>query len=591
MSFQAPISISDALSRVDDRRLLLPAIQREFVWRSEKIEWLFNSLLQGYPIGSFLFWQVRDGDKSNYPYYEILRNYRERYATYMKDAFNTAGHFDFDAVLDGQQRLTSLYIGLKGSYAYKMPRVWWENTEKVLPTRKLHLNIVKRAPDNDDDEPGRVFEFKFLTRAEFERDQKSWFPVGRILETKGAHELYKLIESEGLKDNQFAFEALSKLHTVVHIDKIINYYLVAKADAERALNVFLRVNSGGERLSLSDMLMSTAIAHWKVRDAKKEIFGLVDQVRAKGFFIDKDFILKACLYLYSSDIRYKISNFSQAQVKRFEQHWDQIQSTILSVFDLVQGFGFDDVSLTSNNSLLPIVYWVHHKDLAQRIGSQTPLREEREAIRRWLHTVLLKQIFGAQADTILAAIRRAFFEGDFGTRYIKPALVEFPVPEIGKILSQHGKDQQVTNEFIEALLETQYEDKQAFSILALLAPNLDYKNGDFHKDHLHPRDSFKKRQLVAAAVSDADMEFYLDPVNWNSILNLRHLDANENKSKQTTPLSDWVRSEAARLHVSEKEFCINRELPEETSLLAFSRFRDFIAERRKILGTALRKVL
>ena len=249
------------------------------------------------------------------------------------------------------------------------------------------------------------------------------------------------------------------------------------------------------------------------------------------------------------------------------------------------------MSLTSNNSLLPIVYWVQHKDLAQRIGSQTPLREEREAIRRWLHTVLLKQIFGAQADTILAAIRRAFFEGDFGTRYIKPALVEFPASEIGKILSQHGKDQQVTNEFIEALLETQYEDKQAFSILALLAPNLDYKNGDFHKDHLHPKDSFKKRQLVAAAVSDADMEFYLDPVNWNSILNLRHLDANENKSKQTTPLSDWVCSEAARLHVSEKEFCINRELPEETSLLAFSRFRDFIAERRKILGTALRKVL
>jgi hypothetical protein len=67
------------------------------------------------------------------------------------------------------------------------------------------------------------------------------------------------------------------------------------------------------------MLMSTAIAHWKVKDAKKEIFGLVDQVRAKGFFIDKDFILKACLYLYSGDIRYKISNFSQAQVKRFNR--------------------------------------------------------------------------------------------------------------------------------------------------------------------------------------------------------------------------------------------------------------------------------
>jgi uncharacterized protein with ParB-like and HNH nuclease domain len=67
MSFQASISISDALSRIDDRRLLLPAIQRAFIWKSEKIEWLFDSLLQGYPIGSFLFWQVRDSDKTNYP--------------------------------------------------------------------------------------------------------------------------------------------------------------------------------------------------------------------------------------------------------------------------------------------------------------------------------------------------------------------------------------------------------------------------------------------------------------------------------------------------------------------------------------------
>ncbi len=585
MSFQAPISISDVLSRVDDRRLLLPAIQREFVWESEKIEWLFNSLLQGYPIGSFLFWQVRDADKKDYPYYELIRTYRERYATFVKDAFNTAGHLDFDAVLDGQQRLTSLYIGIKGTYAYKMPRVWWEDTEKVLPTRKLYLNIVRPAVGNDDDEPGRVYEFKFLTKDEFEKDQESWFRVGRILEVKGAYELHQLIASEGLQQNQFAFEALSKLHTVVHIDRVINYYLVASADADRALNVFLRVNSGGEPLSLSDMLMSTAIAHWNVRDARKEIFGLVDQVRARGFFIDKDFILKACLYLYSGDIRYKISNFSASHVNQFERHWDEIQAAILSVFELVRGFGFDDVSLTSNNALLPIVYWVHHKELAGRIGSQIALRDDRETI------VLLKQIFGTHADTILAAIRRAFFEGSFGPHYIKATHHKFPAGEIGQVLSQHGKDQQVTNEFIEALLETQYEDKQAFSILALLAPNLDYKNGDFHKDHLHPKDGFKKRQLVAAKIPEADMEFYSDATNWNSILNLRHLDANENRSKQTTPLSDWVCGEAIRTPRFRKGILYQSRVAwryGSAGILAISGLHRRSAED---LGAALREVL
>ena len=127
MSFQAPITIADAIARIGERRLLLPAIQREFIWGSEKVEWLFDSLLQGYPFGSFLFWEVRDQDaKTQYRYYEVLGKFRERFATHNPE-FNTQGHYDFDAVLDGQQRLTALYIGLKGTYAYKMPRVWWED--------------------------------------------------------------------------------------------------------------------------------------------------------------------------------------------------------------------------------------------------------------------------------------------------------------------------------------------------------------------------------------------------------------------------------------------------------------------------------
>jgi uncharacterized protein with ParB-like and HNH nuclease domain len=111
MSFQAPITVSDAISRIRAHRLLLPAIQREFVWGPEKVEWLFDSLLQGYPIGSFLFWDVRDSQaKADYRYYEVLREYRERYQTH-NPQFQTVGFSDFEAILDGQQRLTSLYIG------------------------------------------------------------------------------------------------------------------------------------------------------------------------------------------------------------------------------------------------------------------------------------------------------------------------------------------------------------------------------------------------------------------------------------------------------------------------------------------------
>lgn len=146
MGFQVPITITDAIRRIRERRLLLPAIQREFVWSHPKVEWLFDSLLQEYPIGSFLFWEVRDSkSKTDYKYYEFLRDYRERYRTENPE-FNTAGHIDFDAVLDGQQRLTSLYIGLCGTYAYysaqHTPTIKVASGGKIMNTRFQHGDCI-----------------------------------------------------------------------------------------------------------------------------------------------------------------------------------------------------------------------------------------------------------------------------------------------------------------------------------------------------------------------------------------------------------------------------------------------------------------
>jgi hypothetical protein len=184
------------ISRIRARRLLLAAIQREFVWGPEKVQWLYDSLLQGYPIGSFQFWEVRDDDaKSQYRYYEFLKEFRERFQTNNPE-FNTKGHLDFDAVLDGQQRLTALFIGLTGTYAYKKPRAWWENSERALPTRKLYLNVSRPALV-DDDEAGRKYEFKFLTHDEYGESPKVWFHVGRMLELVQAYEFTRMLIGDG----------------------------------------------------------------------------------------------------------------------------------------------------------------------------------------------------------------------------------------------------------------------------------------------------------------------------------------------------------------------------------------------------------
>ncbi|EMH36662.1 hypothetical protein HMPREF1425_00444 [Helicobacter pylori GAM71Ai] len=91
----------------------------------KKIEKLFDSILRGYPIGSFLFWKLpkeditksdeQDSDKLNFQLYQFITNYDERKPHNEKIRIEQIRRDDLYIVLDGQQRLTSLYIGLKGN--------------------------------------------------------------------------------------------------------------------------------------------------------------------------------------------------------------------------------------------------------------------------------------------------------------------------------------------------------------------------------------------------------------------------------------------------------------------------------------------
>jgi uncharacterized protein with ParB-like and HNH nuclease domain len=72
---EAPITIREAVLAIQKRDYLLPAIQREFVWRVEKTEALFDSLMRGYPVGSFLFWKVAPDSPQRYKFYEFMQEF------------------------------------------------------------------------------------------------------------------------------------------------------------------------------------------------------------------------------------------------------------------------------------------------------------------------------------------------------------------------------------------------------------------------------------------------------------------------------------------------------------------------------------
>ena len=119
MAYQTALTIESVIKDIDSKKYLLPSIQREFVWSTKQIEKLFDSLMMDYPINAFLFWKVPKEKAKEFSFYEFLRDYHQRTGRHNPKA-NISGSDDIIAILDGQQRMTSLYIGLKGSYAYKL---------------------------------------------------------------------------------------------------------------------------------------------------------------------------------------------------------------------------------------------------------------------------------------------------------------------------------------------------------------------------------------------------------------------------------------------------------------------------------------
>lgn len=579
MAFQTPITIAEAIENMDNNRYLLPSIQRDFVWKHTKIEWLFDSIMRNFPISSFLFWRVEGETKNQFKFYSFLKEYRECFKTHGEE-YNTLGNNEFIAVLDGQQRLTSLYIGLKGSYAYKKKNVRWIDTEQNIPTYKLYLNIEDSLDENDE---GRIYEFKFLTEEQYNKNPKKWFRVGKILDLQDDFEFNEYLDENDYKKNKFTYKTLSILKSKIFNSRLINYFLEKDQDIDKALNIFIRINSGGEPLSFSDLLMSIAIASWEEKDAKKEFDKLIEEIRDKGFSVSKDFILKTFLYLHSKDIKFRVSNFSAHNAKEFERKWNNIRMVMISAFETVKSFGYIESTLTSKNALLPIIYYIYHKEIYTDFAFKKMYENDRKLIRKWLNVVLLKRIFGGHADSTLTSIRSEF-TSDILNEPIKNTIIEFPNIEIMNKLKGTTKDMYMDEEYINHLLLSQIDENITFSILAMLYPNLDYKNGNFHKDHIHPKSWFTKDMLKDKGIDEFKFDFYLNRDNYNSILNLQMLDANENISKQDKPLKEWAMQEAKKQNISIEKFCENHLMP---NILEFEKFDEFIEERRKMLVNKL----
>lgn len=580
MTYQTALTVSDVIRNISSGKYVLPAIQREFVWDVEQIHGLFDSLMRDYPIGSFLFWSVENNKIKDYQFYEFVRNYHEKNAAHNNKA-SIRGKDEIIAILDGQQRMTALYLGLCGTYAYRLPRKHYNNPD-AYPTRKLYLNLLHKS-----DEHEYEYDFEFLTQEEASTNDEThhWFEVGKIVGMKELSDVNDyLIDNELLsiqpkEISKFANHSLAKLHSVVHTKPTISYYLENDSRLDKVLNIFIRINSGGTVLSYSDLLLSIATAQWKDKDAREEIISLVDTLNGigDGFNFNKDFVLKSCLVLAGfQNIAFVVDNFNKKNMLRIEDLWETISKYLKLSVSLVASFGYNRSSLTSNYSVIPIAYYLMSISAKDSYVSSTKHTEDKVNIKRWLTLSLIKRVFGGQPDSVLRPIVKIIEEGKAGP---------FPLQKISKHFSGTTKTITFTNDDIDFLLNTSYGQPMTFSILSLLYPNLDVNNV-FHVDHIFPKSKFTTKNLRSLNINKNDIQNYMDSVN--SISNLQILEATPNIEKLDTDFDDWVKSVYPNKSLRSDYFA--RHYIPNTSL-GLENFLQFISDRKILIRSKLESIL
>lgn len=580
MAFQTALTIREVIENIHRKKYILPAIQREFVWDTDQIERLFDSLMQGYPVGSFLFWYVNKEKSKEFQFYEFIREYHERDNRHNPNA-SISGEEDIIAILDGQQRLTSMYIGLKGSYAYKLPRMRRENP-LAYPKQKLYVDLL--APSEEFD---TVYDFRFLTEEVAADDNTNnlayWYKVSDILDIRDQYEVNQYLIENGLSSIEkekalFANQTLFKLYKAINETPSINYYLEKEQKLDKVLNIFIRVNSGGTALSYSDLLLSIATAQWKNKDARKEITEFVDEINqiGDGFNFNKDFVLKSCLVLCDfSDIAFKVDNFDSETMQKIEQNWDNVKKAIRLAVSLVSNFGYNQETLTSNNAIIPIAYYLLKIGLPHNYVQSSSYNSDRQRIHKWLILALLKRVFSGQPDNVLRPLRKIILTNH----------TEFPLNAIIDELKGSTKSFSFNDDEISNLLTYQYGQKHTFSVLALLYPTLDFRN-KFHLDHIFAKSLFTKKKLSNNGVPDDKQDIFISECN--SIVNLQLLEGIPNQQKSNLMFDEWIvktyPDQNKRTDYMDKHYIPNTSLN-------FLDFDSFIEKRSDLIFNKLKSIL
>lgn len=578
---------SDTVAAIVNRlnvQYFLPAIQREFVWSADQIVQLFDSLLRGYPISSFLFWELTPENRDRWEAFKFIADFSQKEPH--NESANTSSVQQMTLVLDGQQRLTSLFIGLKGSYTGKK-KYKRRSNDSAWERQRLYLDLLKdaRSEDGEDGDLGIRYGLSFTDSAPKNTPGHRWFSVGYILTCDGEAKFDELVEAEEaalpedatLGQQRMLRRNLERLYRAIWRDEAIAYHTEHEQNYDRVLDIFVRANEGGTKLSKSDLLLSMVTLKWSSVNAREEIYSLVDrlnnQLTRKNDF-DKDFVMKACLYLSDLPVGYKVSNFSARNIETIESRWPAIKKAIEVGVDLVNRFGIDRDNITSQNALIPVIYYLYQNHNTAMQGNTPFDARNSTAIWRWVTVAMLNNAFGGSSDTALQATRRALVE-DGGLAH------DFPAASIDRQLYGPDAGRTADEETLDNVLGTAYGRPGVLLALSLLYGGAPWGAATPHVDHIFPKALLSRSSLAAAGLGDR-YDAYGELCN--RIGNLQLLDPQENRVKADQPFETWAPN-------TDGGYKQRHLIPEDPELLQLARFPDFVEQREALIRQHVAQLL
>lgn len=558
------MSVLRALDYVREKNLLLPDIQREYVWDISEIEALFESIVDEYPIGSCIFWKTNrntiNNEKPNL-YYFFNRFEREKTKNEKATEVLTK-ECDYFIVLDGQQRITSLNIALNGSYKYyKGGRGHNRSNPKSWVEKELYYNLDYHVTNEVEDDEHPKKRFIFLTNEE--STHMNVYKVKNLLAYDSLDDFLEfMIANQFSKDCRADLAKLFSRLTDSSGNGLIHYYCINEKSYDDALDIFVRVNSTGRKLSKSDLLFSTLIDGWK--DGKENVEKILDSMNSKGdgFSFSRDYLMRLCLVLVDADPNLKINSLTRQTVQAVRNNWSRIDLSLEKLSKLLADIGLSDETLTSYNATMPIAYYLYK-------GGEIKEDESKKEVKKFLSVSLAKRLFGVASNSSLSTSRSVLKSLDCKHTPFKLSLFE-------KATLVGGRTFTVDETEIDRWLDTYEKGQSTYIILTLLYPNLKLSQVAFHQDHCHPYAGFENKNISSLSLTEEEVKEWQK--KRNLIPNLQFLEGAENESKNKTPLKEWIDAGGQLAY-----------LPKGVSL-ELKDFDKFFEERRTLIKNELKKI-